>query len=221
MGEDVQKDLKNELIANLRSADFLIRCDSVEKLSQFPEAEVLNVLIDMLNDKNYLVRCEVYEALSNFKSENILSILVNRIKRERSSTVRMYAISTICHLVKQISCNDNLIEELESLYDKEKSKRVIISYLSLMYLIEKNKKYIIKALEYINDIDYHIRCNVINLLSEVIDREVIELVCIEYNRRYLVENAQSVKILLEHEINELCNYQRNPDSHTNLHQDNN
>lgn len=190
-----------ELMNELYGEDFLVRCDAVEELSFFIEEEqVLKAIIEMLNDRNYLVRCEACDALINTKSIEVLNILIFHLKKEKSSIARMYTISTICNLMKQVVYTEEVVIQLNALYSKEKSKRVLIAYLSLFYLIEKERKYIEDALEYINDEDYHIRINVINLLSEVIDNNIIDVVYNAYKNRYLIENAESVKILLLKEI---------------------
>lgn len=196
---------KIEIIKNkLNNDDYLMRCDVVNDLAKYTDnIQILNILIEMLDDKNYLVRCEVCDALYGCKSEMVFNKLMTRIKKERSSTVRMYIISTIGSIVDCI-INKNLIyEQLFTLSTKETSKRVIIAYMALFYLLNKDIKYIEKALFYINDSDYHIRCNVINLLNEVVDNENISIIVNLYKTRLLCEDIFCVKDLLEKSLKEL------------------
>ena len=194
----------DEIEQCLQSDDFLLRCDTIEALSIFmDEKNVQEIVISMLNDSNYLVRCEACDALSYTVSMQAQYRLLNAGKKDRSSTVRMHAIASICHSMKKGGLHEDIIEHLKLAYPKEKSQRVLLAYLSIFYLIDKDCKYVLEALRYLNDSDYHIRHNVINLLSDVIDENIIELVCGEYSKRLLIEDAQSVKTLLEQEIERL------------------
>lgn len=194
-----------EIIKNkLNSDDYLIRCDVVSELAKYIDnSQILNILIEMLDDKNYLVRCEVCDALYGCKSEIVLNKLLSRIKKERSSTTRMYIISTISSIVDETSNKSLIYDKLFSLSEKETSKCVIIAYMALFYILNKNIEYIYKALFYINDNDYHIRCNVVNLLNEVIDDENIFIILYSYKKRLLYENVYCVKDLLKRSLKEL------------------
>ncbi len=189
---------------NLQNEDFLVRCDAVHDLSKYnDDPYVLNILIEMLGDKNYLVRCDVCDALYNTKSKKVLESLVLKLKKEKSSTARMYMVSTICGIIKNIGCSSTIKIELMSLYEKEKSKCVIIAYMSVFYLMDKNKKFIKDALCYINDKNYHIRSNVINLLNDVVDEKIFDTIIHSYKRRLEKEDVFCVKELLERSLIEL------------------
>lgn len=189
----------------LNSEDYLQRCDVVSDLAKYiDDFRVANILMEMLEDKNYLVRCEVCDALYGFKSEIVLNKLLTRIKKERSSTVRMYIISTIGSIIDCANNKNTIYEQLYILSTKETSKRVIIAYMSLFYLLNKDMEYINKALFYINDIDYHIRCNVINLLNEIVDNKNISIIINTYEKRLLIEDIFCVKDLLKTSLKELA-----------------
>lgn len=195
------ENIKNKL----NSEDYLQRCDAVSDLAKYiDDFRVANILMEMLEDKNYLVRCEVCDALYGFKSEIVLNKLLTRIKKERSSTVRMYIISTIGSIIDCVNNKNAIYEQLYILSTKETSKRVIIAYMSLFYLLNKDMEYINKALLYINDIDYHIRCNVINLLNEIVDNKNISIIINTYEKRLLIEDIFCVKDLLETSLKELA-----------------
>lgn len=174
----------------LKSEDILIRCDTVEGLAEhITNPKILNILINMINDKNYLVRCEVCDALFNSEEEIVLEKLLLRLKKEKKSLVRMHIVSAVCNMVRKNKNNDRYINTLKILFNKEKSKRVIIAYLVLFYSTSKDKKYLNKALSYINDGDYHIRCNVINLINDVLDVGNTDIIVKAYNNRLKREKA--------------------------------
>lgn len=186
----------------LHSEDMLTRCDVVEYLSDYiDDFKILNIILKMLDDKSYLVRCEVCDALYNAKEEFILEKLILRLRKEKKSIVRMYIISTICNIIKNNKSYVKYINSLKIFYKKEKSKRVIISYLVLFYSINKNDKYLNNALMYLNDSDYHIRCNVINLVNNVIDNNNLNEIVKAYNNRLKIEKVFCVRDLIENSLN--------------------
>jgi len=196
----VQMDSINKLTNDLKNEDFLVRCDAIEALSYLPADKVYHLIVEMLDDRNYLVRCEAFDALANFNAYSELDVLVKQLKRERSSIVRMHAVATVRDLMKVDNCPIDLVLNLKDMFAKEESKGALIAYNTLFYKIEKEEKYIQNALKYIDDNDYHIRHNVINLLWDVTDEKVASQVLNEYKKRFRIEEARSVKISLEEQI---------------------
>lgn len=194
--------IPESVIKNLSSEDSLERWDSVDYLTDYvSDTKIRNIIIQMIDDKDYLVRCQACEALYGYVSAEILNKYIERLKNERSSIVRMYIISNITYIVNSNTIDTAfLYETLYKYYLKEKSKHSIIAYLALFYSLKKDIVYIYKALFYINDNDYHIRCNVINILNEVIDDENISIIINFYKNRLSIEEAFCVKDLLEDSI---------------------
>jgi hypothetical protein len=190
----------NKLSNDLKNEDFLVRCDAIEALSYLPADKVYHLIIEMLDDRNYLVRCEAFDALKNFNVDNGLDVLIKHLKRERSSMARMHAIATIRDLMEADNWPIEVVLDLKAMFAKEKSKGALIAYNTLRYKIDKDDKYIQNALDYLDDEDYHIRHNVINLLWDVIDEKVASQILNEYKKRFRIEEARSVKISLEEQI---------------------
>ena len=189
-----------KLTKNLKNKDCLIRCEAIEELSDFPEELVYDLVMNMMNDKNYLVRCEAYEALINIKTSKGVDILLAHLKKERNSAARAYGVAAIGSMLKLSNYTNDTILQLKNMFQREKSKRVVISYNALFYQIEKEERYIKDALAYLDDRDYHIRCTVINSLREVQDDSVVDLIYHEYKKRLEVEESGAVKTSLEEEI---------------------
>ncbi len=193
--------MKNTKIRELQSEDFLKRCDAVEYLSQFIRDEKVSKKIqELFYDKNYLVRCEAYDAFYNSHSIRTVELLLNRLQTERSQCARLHICSTINSIIKESDLSGDMKERLTKLYMKEKSSRVLIAYHGTMYLLSKDIKYIKKILEALNDEDYHIRCNVVNVLYDVIDNDNKKMILDAYKQRLVNESTIAVKTLLKESL---------------------
>lgn len=194
--EDIKK-----VCSLLNSEDVLKRCDAVECLAEYIEnLHILNIVIKMIDDKNYLVRCEVADALFNSTEELVLEKLIFRLRKEKKSVVRMHIVSTLCNIIRKNNYNYNYINSLKILFKKEKSRRVIIAYLILFYSISKNKKYLNIALLHLNNSDYHVRCNVISLVNDVLDIGNLDIIFKAYSNRLKIEKVFCVKDFIEKSI---------------------
>ncbi len=205
-GEIMELNISNaaDIKRLLRNDDYLVRCDTIAALEMYNDnKEICDIIIEMLNDKNYLVRCEACEALYGVLDSDVLGKLMSRLKIEKSSVVRMYIVSNICQIIKSINYDFNIVDELAHLFNKEKSKRVIIAYLCVFYVMSGDKKFIYAILNYMNDEDYHIRHNAVNLLNDIVDKDNIEIVTSGYKNRLIREDAYSVRDLLERSLEEL------------------
>lgn len=182
----------------LNDDDFLVRCDVLEALARFVcHKEIESIIAEKLFDQNYLVRCEACDALYMSNNIEILYMLFNQARRDKSSTVRMYAVSSMVNMLRAIDFPDDLADSIKIAYRKEKVKRVVIAYLVVMYVLEDDIQYIYDSLEYLNDENYHIRCNVINSLSSVVDDEDVASVIKEaYKERLVLESSIAVKSTL-------------------------
>lgn len=196
--------MNENIINSLYDKDFLVRCDAIEYLSDyFNDSYVVKEILNMFNDKNYLVRCEAYDAFYNYTSENILDVLIKALKKERSKCAKMHLCSTICSIVKVHGYTDKLVEIVNRLYETENADNVKIAYCCIMYLFDRNVEYINKVLGYINNNDYHIRCNVINLLWDIIDSQNCDNIIKVYKNQLIKETSFAVKDLLQKSLYEL------------------
>ena len=104
----------------------------------------------------------------------------------------MYALSSLCYIYKNFECSYEDLERIEKAREKEKAKKVCIAYDVLLYQITKDMSYIEKVLRYLDDENYHIRCNVINLLSGVIDQKNVIIIQEAYKNRLRKEQMRAV-----------------------------
>lgn len=198
----VRQNHKN--IKKLQSEDFLDRIDTIEELRDYiNEDEVSSLIINSFMDKNYLVRCEAYDAFHESANCMVFSILLKRISREKSICARMHLISTLCGIAKKIGYSKTEKEYIIKFYQREIADSVIIAYECLLYIEDKNINHIYKALSFLDSKKYRIRCNVINLLSDVVDKENISIIKQKYIEKVKSENSYAVKSLLENELQAL------------------
>lgn len=195
--------MKNAKMRELQSEDSLKRCDAVEYLSQFISDEKISKKVqELFYDKNYLVRCEAYDAFYDSHSIRTVEFLLNRLQTERSKIARLHIVTTINSIIKNNNLSDDMKEGLTKLYMKEKSSRVLIAYHGTMYLLNEDIKYIEKVLEALNDEDYHIRCNVVNVLYDVINNDNKKMILDAYKQRLVNESTIAVKSSLEKALKE-------------------
>ena len=189
----------NQVHLALISKNFLDRCDTLEFLVKFAqEPKIQQIAMEMLDDSNYLVRCSAYEILMYSSSEKVLKSIIKKLGKEKNRITRMYAVSSICNIIKNGSKFDiKTVGKLRALFENEHSSCVIIAYYSVFYLIDKDISYIRKILKFINNKSYHIRCNVINIILDILDEDNHELIFDTFEKRYNIEESEAVKSLLQ------------------------
>ena len=162
--------------------------------------KIEQVIIEMLNDRNYMVRSDACELLYHSESPQVLTQLMKRLRKERSSLVRMYLLDAIRSSCHSLPLQDDEKLLLLQMYKREKAARVIIQYDALFYVLFHDAQYIQNALQYLNDDDYHIRCIVIQTLSAVLDSAATEIVLHAYLKRKEEETSYAVISILDKEI---------------------
>lgn len=186
------------LFNKINSDDALQRCDAIEELAKSISSEkVAEEILKCFCDKNFLVRCEAYDAFYGYTDSNIYPDLLASLKKEKSKYARMHLCSTLCSIIKKTGCTQHEFEIIHKCYLKEKKLNVLLAYWCIFYIVEKDKSYIERILSHINDRDYHIRCNVVNLLADVEDDYVKETAVSEYRTRLLKEDSLAVRSLLD------------------------
>ena len=187
----------------IESDDFLIRSDIVQAVTRFIDHDkIYEIIKEATKDRNYIVRCDACEALSFVSTSDSIHILAKRARIDKSATVRSYALTSLVVIMKTVDCPTNILNSLKESYLKEQSISVIISYLTLFYVLKRNMEYIHKALKYIDENDYQIRHGVINNIDAVIDSLSVGAVLAKYKERYMFEPVVSVKNALEIKISE-------------------
>ena len=192
--------IENTILA-LKSKDELERCDAVEYLANnINQDKIADVLLTCFFDKNYLVRCEAYDAFYGYTKRNVLDILTKRLCSERSICARMHLCSTICSIIVLIGCNKQIENAIRNCYTKEKYIKVLISSWTILYFWEQDRVYLNKILDCLNNKDYHIRCNLINLLCDIECMNINDIIKPKYQERLIIEDSEAVRIMLKNEI---------------------
>lgn len=188
------------LIEKLKSDDFLIRCDAIEELSHMSGENIIIEILGMLNDRNYLVRCEAYDALIDLGALKELDKIISHLKRERSTFARMHAVAAITIILRGIECPHKTVRDLKKMFRAEKSQRVLIAYDVMLYHFEKDDKYIYDVLKNLDNDDYHIRMNVISMLSDVDEESLVNYILRRFRARSEIETSFAVASLLDEQI---------------------
>lgn len=195
------------LVAYINNKETIDKCDIIEGFTEISDKPIIEkLLLYFLNDTNYLVRCEVCDVLYHSKSKQIFNELIEHLRKEKNSYVRMYVISALCNILKSIQINNKQKQLLIYLYNKEKSKRVLIAYNTLCFLLYNNIDFIKKNFVYLNDKNYHIRHNAINFLFETINNNTYKLILDEYIKRKDIEKNRSVYLSLTRDISYIMDY---------------
>lgn len=172
--------MNNKYINMLSSSDSLDRADAIEALAKDIDNEKIKDLIkEHVNDRNYLVRCEVYEALGGC---NDISLLAERLKSEKNKIAKMYLISAITDTIDKQNATDKIVQQINDARQKEKNINVLLAYECLYYKIDGKTEHVKNVLQELNNTDYHIRCNVINLLADIVD---------DVNRKIIIDAYKS------------------------------
>lgn len=98
---------------------------------------------------------------------------------------------------KKVGCSKQLYNVIKQGYAKEKSTNVLLSYWCIFYLVEQDERYIQKILSYLSDEDYHIRCNVINLLADIEDNYVKQCERETFSLHLDREDSEAVRTLMK------------------------
>lgn len=189
---------KKDINLILKNDDFLMRCDAIEYLGKnISSPKDVKIIVQYFWDRNYLVRCEAYDACYGYNNDYVYSSLLKRLSQERSKCAKMHLCSSLCSIIKKRKCTDNDVKKILKYYEKENDLNVLISYWCILYSFFKDKKYIDNILSCLANEDYHIRCNVINLLYDIEDDVVKQYERIAFSKQLEIERSKAVKMLLE------------------------
>jgi len=187
-----------EISSIMTSDDYLAICDVLEVLASFiAHDEIKKIFIDMTRCENPLVRCTACESLRHIYSIDTVFLLMEILKKEKTSTVRTYVLSSLCYIVKvgRVSIDD-FLPELKVMYSKEKANEVIIGYCALFFVCGKDIQYLNMVSNYLSHKNYHIRCNAINFLYEMSDDNCKVMIINKFKKIQQIEKTGAVRSLL-------------------------
>lgn len=193
--------MNNKYTKMLSSSDSLDRADAIEALAKDIDNEKIKDLIkEHVNDRNYLVRCEVYEALGSCNDISLLEILAERLKSEKNKIAKMYLISAIADTIDKQNATDKIVQQINNARQKEENINALLAYECLYYKIDGKTEHVKNVLQELNNTDYHIRCNVINLLADIIDSVNKKIIIDAYKLHLQNGDVLCVTELLNDEI---------------------
>ncbi|KHD37620.1 hypothetical protein NL50_05430 [Clostridium acetobutylicum] len=177
-----------------RNANSDVRCRVAEILFSKVNKEGEEILINLIDDKNELVRTNACDSLCSSNSQKILQLLKSKVLEDKSYLVRGYALVSISEIAARI--NHDIREFLICALEKEEVKWVKINFYKALYMVGETT-YLKLLIEELNN-EYHgIRCAVVNILSEIISRENLEVIMKALKKRLKVEEVMSVKTEIE------------------------
>jgi len=198
MNNDLSQELIVEINKHIYKADALDKCDLLEAISKFSYIEeVREIFVSALNDENYLVRCTVCEIMACWPIDNAFELLFKIINYDQCEDVRFYAVGSLIILFE--NDRNKMLSNKQSfftLFDQEKSKKVKIAYLLLFYFFDKDTKYIIQLLAFLNEKDYHLRCAVLHILQLVSVKDMASIILPALELRMKIEKSEAVRELL-------------------------
>lgn len=189
------------------SEELLDRCDVINTISRYAyKACIIDAIISATEDKEYLVRCEAYDALSQGNEIISLPVLLNSLYHERNTIARTYIVSSLTSISnRNRQIIESAINQIMCQYLIEKKLRVQLAYFCLFYSYSKNLQHIKNVLFYLNERDYHLRCCVINLVMEVVDKKSRSYVERVFKARKIIENNYAVISTLDKSLVDLAN----------------
>lgn len=145
------------------------RCACI--LAGFRNEESLELLVALCNDDDAFVRTEAYDSLSAFPCKRAEKLLYRAVSNEPDELARSYAIFSWAEVIYSLygSCG-NAVEFLFSVIRTEKSERCRLNCYAGIYRLGY-ARVLPEILAFMKSENYHIRCLVANVLSEMVRRE--------------------------------------------------
>lgn len=185
-------DEQYEIISELSNhKDSYIRMTVAELLINFETAFSERILLKLANDDIPIVRMCAYDSLSVFTSKEVISILSDAILSEEDEIARSLAIYSLTDIVVKSGKEKSFTEFFSEQYQKEKSDYCILAYYFAFYKFG-SADYIYNILDYLDNHDYHIRCAVLNNLSEITNDDNKDMILLRVKDRLTTENSQAV-----------------------------
>lgn len=185
-----------------------IRSRVAEVLILFESFQAKQILLKLLNDKDELVRTNVCDSLSNINSLDVVNILKSKVKNDKSSLVRSYAILAIVDIFinNKFDIKENLVLFFKTALKKEKIIGVKICYYKALYILLGDNNYLFLLIAELNNRLYRNRCATVNLLISLINKGNKNIIYEALVKRLNIEKTIAVKSSIEKIIDNLDEY---------------
>ena len=179
------------------SDDMCLKCDAADLLIDHTTKQAIEILKTLSNDNDATVRASAYDNMWVFEKQDFDVILRKAVANEKDGTARSYAIFSLYDLYSENSCDTaELIDFMHDLYKTEKDRRCKLQYLRNFYLSGETDK-LSEIIGYLEDKDYRMRITVVNTISEMLNKENIEVLLSVVRKRLKTEKSVAVKASLE------------------------
>ena len=179
------------------SDDMCLKCDAADLLIDHTTKQAIEILKTLSNDNDATVRASAYDNMWVFEKQDFDVILRNAVAHEKDGTARSYAICSLYDLYSENICDTaELIDFMHDLYKTEKDRRCKLQYLRNFYLSGETDK-LSEIIGYLEDKDYRMRITVVNTISEMLNKENIEVLLSVVRKRLKTEKSAAVKASLE------------------------
>ena len=179
------------------SDDMCLKCDAADLLIDHTTKQAIEILKTLRNDNDATVRASAYDNMWVFEKQDFDVILRKAVANEKDGTARSYAIFSLYDLYSENSCDTaELIDFMHDLYKTEKDRRCKLQYLRNFYLSGETDK-LSEIIGYLEDKDYRMRITVVNTISEMLNKENIEVLLSVVRKRLKTEKSVAVKASLE------------------------
>ncbi|MCL2916028.1 HEAT repeat domain-containing protein [Shewanella corallii] len=176
----------NRLLGMFCSADYETRIEAIEASYDYSNSsEVTNAIVESVNDSDELVRVSAVEAIGNLKIP-VSDVQLKRLLKDDHSLVRCAAIITIGLLSRQ-----TLMEPVKRVYGQGNANESV-SCCYCLYLLGE-QEYLAKALSYLEDDDYTVRCSVINTANEFVKDRDVDMVLSMLTEKSKTETTNAVQ----------------------------
>ena len=163
-----------------------------ELLINVKTEESKDTLLRLTTDESWIVRASAYDSLSVFDDEKVAEYLKERIKKEKRTTAKSYAIMSLGDILKRINRKTKQdISFLKENEEKEKSTGVKLACYYSLYLLGE-KEYIHKIIKEMDNRMYTLRCACINTLMEIVDKENKDIIIDALEKRHFTEKVPAV-----------------------------
>lgn len=150
--------------------DSFVRSMIPPLLTNFIDEAALGILWRLAQDQDTLVRTEVYDSLAVFPFDVVEKLLEKFMIEEKDALARSYAILSWADVTLSLNhVSFDKINVLKKAKSIEESIECSLSFCYALYVFGQNEV-LNELLSYLSNENYQVRCRVINLLDEIINK---------------------------------------------------
>ena len=201
-GKFTDKELKN-IIEFSKDEDALVRSRAADLLINFENDKAKKALLKLAGDKKSLVRVSAYDSLSVFKDRKIEKVLKKAILKEKNELACSYAIMAWGDIAVTFDNedlqNELFLKKIKKTFKVKKSEHCMLSCRYVEYIM-KDKKNLMKIIDFLKSPNYQVRCGTINILREFVCENNKDFIKRKLKKTEQCENSIAVKTAIKNVI---------------------